>query len=117
MKWLYIKLTLLTSFFFNESSYNILAASQNNFMTLNPLLADVSINKSILLSVLILSPCSKLITFLYSNKNKINKNTYFSSSTSFLLPIKKNLVSGLHKLLHCLIHSSIELKDFLLSTA
>ena len=52
----YFYLTLLTSFFFKESSYNIFAASQNNFITLNPVFAEVSINKSILLLFFIASP-------------------------------------------------------------
>ena len=109
-------LTLFTSLFFIESSNKILAASQNNFKTLKPLFAEVSINKSILFFSFTSSPCSKVISRLFKNILKIIY-TYFSFSTSFLFPIKKNLVSGLHKLLHCLIHSSIELNDFLLSTA
>ena len=90
---------------------------QNNFFTLNPVFAEVSIKISNLFFSFISSPCDKVIFLLYLNNKKINNKTYFSFSRSDLFPIKINLVSGLHSVRHCLIHSSIELKELISSIA
>ena len=89
-------LTLFTSLFFIESSNKILAASQNNFKTLKPLFAEVSINKSTSKSFCNCSPCSLVIKR--------------DSSKSALLPITNTLTSGLEFALKSLIHKSISSK-------
>ena len=108
-------LTLSTSLSFIVCSYKIFPILQNNRFTLKPVLEEVSIKKSKLFFSLSSSPCFKVICLLLKTKLKIK--TYFSGPRSALLPIKINLVSGLHSFLHCLVHSSIELKELISSIA
>ena len=65
----FLLLTLLTSFFSIESSYNIFAISKNNFSMLFPSFAEVSKNISNLLFSLISFPCSKVTSLLYFQKD------------------------------------------------
>ena len=108
---------MLISLFSNETRYKIFPTSANNFSTFAQFLAEVSKKNSNRFFSLTSFPCSNLTCLLLYKIILKLIITYCESSTSALFPIKTNFVSGEHKLLHCLIHSSRESKLFILSIA